>query len=245
MKPYEESEAFRRLEKLADLEKRILGNIEDAKDDGESNIIPDSIRKDLRLRGSCPVPQKVLDDTIDEGTDSLIAHLNKHRAMITPGEALYHALGVKDEGVYKSSMGATLSDIISMITNRAAVSQTMPDTPMKLDDFDEPKHVRIIVRLRGMSPDMLEKSAKDISDTMNFADSLELTYMTGKKEKVGSKYAKEHKDVIKRLINDGVIIKIVKILSSGIKTTVMDKTAADSLYDDLYIEMLAGRAETI
>jgi hypothetical protein len=160
--------------------------------------------------------------------------------MLLPGEALYHAIGKKDKELYEATRGISLSDILSMIVNKVAVSQTQPETPMHLDDFDQPKHIRVIVKLRGMSPDMLEKNAKSVLDTMDSFDSFELTYMTGKKEKVGKKYAKANKPVIERLINDGIIIKVVKILSSGMKTTVFDKTASFDEYDEIYLEMLSS-----
>ncbi len=240
MTPYEKSEAFKRLEKIAELEKRILGNIEDAKDGDDGEYIPESIRKDLKLRGSCPIPKEVLDGTIDEGFDSTISHLSKHRAMMLPGEALYHAIGKKDKGIYNSAINMSLSDILKMIINRAAVSQTQPEMPMHLDRFDEPKHVRIIVRMRGLSPDMLEKSAKSKVDTMDFFDSLQITYMTGRKENLGADYVKEHRKILEKLVNDGVIIKIIKILSSGMKTTIYDKTASSDTEDILYSLMLSG-----
>lgn len=240
MKPYEISEAFRRLEKLAELEKVILGNIEDAKDGNEGDIIPASIRRDLKLRGSCPVPKEVLDDTMKDGTDATISHMAKHRALMTPGEALYHSIGKKDRGIYNESMGMSLGKLLSMIMNKAAVSQTQAHTPMKIDDFDMPKHIKIIVRMRGLSPDMLEKSAKDHLGTMELLDGLQFTYSTGSTEKVGAKYAKEHKPEIEKLINDGVIIKVIKILSSGMKTTIYDKTASSDVEDLLYLELLSG-----
>lgn len=240
MTPYEKSEAFKRLEKLAELEKVILGNIEDAKDGNGGNIIPESIRRDLKLRGSCPVPKEVLDDTISDGTDATISHMAKHRSIMTPGEALYHAIGKKDRGIYNDSMGMSIGKLLSMIMNKAAVAQTQPETPMKIDDFDMPKHIKVIIRMRGLSPDMLEKSAKDHLGTMELLDGLQFTYMTGNKEKVGAKYAKEHKSVIEKLINDGIIIKVIKILSSGMKTTIYDKTASSDVEDLLYLELLSG-----
>lgn len=240
MSPYEMSEAFKRLEKIAELEKIVNGEISDLKDGNNGEYIPDSIREDLRLRGGCPVPKQVLDDAIDDGLDSTIAHLSRHRAMLTPGEALYHAIGNKDFDTYEAARRMSLSDILSMITNKVAVSQTQPDKPMHIDDFDEPRHIRIIVRMRGISPDLLEKSAKDRIGTMEMLDGLQLTYMTGRKETVGRDYVKSHKQTIGKLIDDGIIIKIIKVMSSGMKTTVYNKTASSDVEDMLYLEMLHG-----
>ena len=245
MEAYMTSDAFKRLEKLAELEKRVLGNIIDAKDGNEGDFIPDSISRDLRMRGSCPVPKKVLDDTMEDGLDTTISQLHKNRAFFTPGEALYHALGVKDDDIYNGSINMTLHDILSKITNRAAVGATQPETPMELDDFDKPEHIKVIVRMRGMRPDLLEKSAKDYLGSTNIMDSYRLTYMTGREEKIGAKYLKTHKSIIEGLINDGVIIKVIKIMSSGMKTTVYDKTAASSAEDLLYIELLDGYLSSI
>ena len=240
MDRYNKSSEFERLEKLADLEKRILGNIEDTKDDTGSSIIPRMIRNDLNLRGSCPIPKEILDHTIDDGMEETISHLHKHKAMMLPGEALYHAIGKKDTDTYNSAMNMGLGDILKMIINRAAVSQTMADKPMHIDDFDVPKHIKIIVRIRGVAPDMLEKSARDKLGTLEMLDGLQLTYMTGKKEIIGAKFAKEHKANLEMLVNDGVIIKVVKILSSGMKTTIIDKTASSDTDDMLYAEMING-----
>lgn len=239
MEPYIESEAFKRLRKLAELKKIVLGNIEDVKS-SDKELIPESIREDLRMRGACPIPKEVLDASIDDGMDATIAHMAKHKAMMLPGEALYHAIGKKDRDVYDSSIKMSLSDILEMIINRPVVSQTQPDHPMELDDFDMPKHVKIIVRMRGISPNMLEKSARDHLGTMEMLDGLQFTYMNGSKESIGAKYAKDHKKEIEKLINDGIIIKVIKILSSGMKTTIYDKTASSDIEDLLFIEMLCG-----
>ena len=238
---FNKSEAFKRLEKLADLEKIVSGRIESAKDTDGDIDIPKPISDDLRLRGSCPLPQKILDDTIDDGLDATIAHLAKHKAMFLPGEALYHAIGIKDPSVYKSALNMTLGDILSMISNKAAVASEDAPSPMSLDDFDVPKHVKVIIRMRGMSPDMLEKSARDKIGTSDLLSSLEITYMNGRVEKIGKRSVSESKDLINKLINDGVIIKVVKLLSSGQKTTLYEKTASSGIDDMLYAEMLKGK----
>jgi len=241
MNNFNKSETFKRLEKLADLEKIVSGKIESIKDSDGSIDIPEPITSDLNMRGSCPIPKKILDDTIDDGLDTTIAHLSKHRAMLLPGEALYHAIGVKDPSIYSAALDMTLGDILSMISNVPAVAQENASTPMKLDDFDVPRHIKIIARMRGMSPDMLEKSARDKLGTSDFLSSLELTYMNGRTEKVGKRSIEESKDLINKLINDGVIIKVVKILSSGQKTVVYNKTASSDVDDALYAEMLRGK----
>lgn len=240
MNPYKESEAFSRLNKLAELEKRILGNIEDAKDGDNGEFIPESIREDLRLRGSCPIPKEVLDETIDDGLSTTISHMHKHRAMMMPGEALYHAIGKKDRSIYNDAINMSLSDILKMVTNRAAVSQTQPDEPMNIEDFDEPKHIRIIVKLRGTSPDLLSKNANYKLKTEGMVRGLELMYMNGRKEVVGADYVNSHKSNIEMFVNDGVIIKIIKLMSSNMKTTIYDKTASSDIDDAMMLDFIKG-----
>jgi len=240
MTRYETTEEFKRLEKIAELEKRILGEIKDAKDTEGGALIPESIREAMRVRGNSPVPKAVLDNMMDDGLDSSISHMAKHRVMMTPGEALYQAIGKKDNNTYKGALSMTLGDILSMITNRAAVGQTCANKPMSLDDHDVPKHVKVIIRMRGVSPDMLEKSARSILDTRNAMDSYQFTYSNGQKEKFGSKFVSEHKDNLQRMINDGVIIKVIKLLSSGMKNTVYEKNASSDTEDLLYAELLQG-----
>ncbi len=243
MTPYEKSKEFIRLEKIAELEKIILGNIEDAKDGNDGEIIPESVRSSLRDRGASPIPKEVLDKTIDDGLEDTASLLHKHKAMLLPGEALYHAIGKKDNDIYNAATSMRISDILSMITNMPAVSQTRSCKHMDLDDFDEPRHIRIIVKMRGMSPSILSKTAREKINlgNMDTMDAIQLTYVNGRKEKVGPKYAKEHKAIIEQLINDGVIIKAIKILSGGIKVDVLNKTASsDDIYDKMYIEMIKG-----
>ena len=243
MERYQISEAFKRLEKLAELEKRIMGHISDTKglsSIDESNEIPDSIKESLKIRGSYSVPKPILDDMIDDGMDASVSHMHKHKVMMSPGEALYQAIGKKDEGIYRQAMRFPLRKILSMITNRAAVSATCPNKPMNIEDNDEPKHIKIIIEMRGMNPDTLEKTARDILNTRNALDSFQFIYSNGQKEKFGSKYVKEHKTDIQRLINDGVIIKVIKLLSSGMKDTIYEKNASSEVEDLLYAELLKG-----
>lgn len=236
---YNKSREFVRLEKLADLEKRILGHVVEAKaDDSDDVYIPNCVQHILSLRAATPVPRHDLDSLIDDGLDTAISHLSEHNIMLTPGEALYGAIGRKDDNTYKSALDMKLSDILSLITNRAVVSQTKASVPMQLDDFDRPKYIQRMIILRGMGPDELGKIASNSLNGRDGLTSFEFVLRNGQTEKFGKQFVSANASNVQSLIDDGVIIKVIKLMSNGRKKTVYTKEASSDMNDILYLKML-------
>lgn len=250
MKAFEKSPEFIRLEKLAELEKRILGNIEQAKDshgpiglssiDNSQSNIPEPIKKVMIIRRQHNLPMGVLNRGIDDGLPSLISHMARHRIMMTPGEALYSAIGKKDENIFDQVKNITLGEIMSLIQNKAAVASTCAMKPMRLDDFDIPKHVKVMIKMRGMMPDELHKSASSNTDLRSAVRGFEFEFSNGAVSKHPKSFVQNNSDNIQDLINDGAIIKVVQILSSGRERTVFDKTASFDDIDNMYLQMITG-----
>ena len=254
---YLKSKEFIRLEKLAELEKRVDGKIDSVRNSDSDfdaddvlpsssglsgighmrTIIPRMVMRAL-MQKSQPVPTSVLNSCIDDGVDTASAHFSKNSIRISPAEAAYIAIGKKDDSIMDSLSGIKLSDILSMISNRPAVSQYSPGAPMSLDDFDQPKHIKIMIRMKGMSPEELSKTAKDnpLDDSSMF-NSMEITMSNGKKMVQGRDALRDNKRRLQELIDDGIIIKIVKLMSGGQKKTVYKKTASDTELDDLLAVM--------
>ncbi len=251
MTPYEKSPEFIRLEKLAELEKRISGNIEQAKDsdgpiglssieDKTSSSIPDAIRKVMVIRSKHSLPIGVLNRGIDDGLPSLISHMARHKIMMTPGEAVYSAIGKKSESIFDQVKNITLGEIMSLIQNKAAVASTCGMKPMRLDDFDVPKHVKVMIKMRGMMPDELHKSASSNTDLKASVHGFEFEFSNGLVSKQPKSFVQENSSNIQDLIDDGAIIKVVQLLSSGRERTVFDKTASFDDTDRMYLEMISG-----
>ncbi len=247
MKPYEKTEEFRRLEKLADLQKRISGKVEDIKDSNgsiglssldKSDIIPDSIKKVMVIRASMPIPARVLNSGIDDGMPSLISHLSRHKIMMSPGEAMYSAIGRKSNDIFEQVKNLTLGDIFSLIQNKAAVASTCSMKPMGLDEYDVPKYIKTMISLRGMSPDTLHKQASNTGALSAKVDSFKFEFSNGVEATKTKGFVSKNSGQIQDLIDDGAIIKVIQILSSGREKTVFNKTASYDDDDILYAEFL-------
>ncbi len=254
MTPYEKSPEFIRLEKLAELEKRILGSIEQAKDSNgpiglssvekeDSSPVPEAIKKVIIIRAKHRLPVGVLNRGIDDGLPSLISHIARHKIMMTPGEALYSAIGKKDESIFDQVKNITLGEILSLIQNKAAVASTCSAKPMHLDDFDVPKHVKVMIKMRGMLPDELHKAASNSTDLRVSVKGFEFEFSNGLVVNHPKGFVKKNSSQIQSLIDDGAIIKVVQLLSSGRERTVFDKTASYDDTDRLYISLLTSRGE--
>lgn len=248
MEPYSKTEEFRRLEKLAELEKRIIGRIERAKDsDGEifglssidnsrRDLVPASIKRIVVIRASSPIPIHALNDGIDDGIDSLASHINRHRIMMTPGEALYTAIGRKDPSIFDEIKNITIGEILGLIQNKAAVASTCAPVHMQLDDFDVPPYVKVMSDMRSMLPDVLYKQASQPLSSPVESFSFQLS--NGVEFNKPKKFVEKHSSNIQKLIDDGAIIRVVQILSSGREKTLYDKTASSGDDDILYVEFL-------
>lgn len=252
MPPYEISPEFMRLKKIAELEKRISGAVTGAKDENgpiglksidssPESVIPKTIKRVMIIRGRSPLPLGIMNKIIDGGHDELISHIAKHKIMMTPGEALYSALGRKSPDIFEQIKNITLGEIFSLISNKAAVASTCAPSPMKLDDFDVPKHVKVMIRMRGMMPDELYKDASNTSVYKSEVDGFKFEFSNGAEIRKPKSFVKQNSDTIQDMIDDGAIIKVIQILSSGKERTVFDKTASFDDEDALYIEMLNGR----
>jgi hypothetical protein len=248
MNPYKKSPEFIRLEKLAELEKIVSGRIEKAKDENgpiglssleqDSDLIPEPIKKVILIRRSISLPIGVMNRAIDEGHDSLLAHIARHKIMLTPGEALYSAMGVKSQDIFDQIKNITIGEILQLIKNKAAVAETCRPPVMRLDDFDVPKHIKAMILMRGMSPDTLYKSARDTGIFSSKVSHIKFEFSNGEEIKKPKKFVEKNQDVIQEMIDDGAIIKVVQILSSGKERTVFDKQASADDEDMLYIEMI-------
>jgi hypothetical protein len=248
MTPYEKSPEFIRLEKLAELEKIVSGSIERAKDsDGEVGLssidnkpmqIPDPIKKVIVIRRSINLPIGMMHKAMDEGHDSLLAHISRHKIMMTPGEALYTAMGRKSPDIFEQIKNITIGEILELIQNKAAVASTCRPSPMMLDDFDIPKHISGMIAIRGMKPDTLYKSAKNTDIYDSKVHQIKFEFSNGEEVAKPKKFVESNHKVIQEMIDDGAIIKVVQILSSGKERTVFDKYASADDEDMLYIEMI-------
>lgn len=247
---------FKRLLKLAELEKRIEGTVEKMKDstgDLDVSDIVENEKKGLSSISSPPVSipamiiaalkakrERISSDTLhscmDEGIDSTVGHIVKHRIAMSPEDATYLAIGRKDSGIRDSLRGMTISKLLSMITNQSAVSQYEPEKPMSIDDFDQPRHIKVMITMKGISPSELGKTARSKRDALKedtIFDNIEFTLSNGQKVKKSKEQALHDKDKLQQLINDGVIIKVIKLLSSGQRKTVYEKLAEDMDLNDI------------
>ncbi len=255
MIPYEKSPEFIRLEKLAELEKTISGEIKSAKDsngdiglsslDNHPMPIPGPIMRVIKIRGKIPLPISVMHDAMDDGHNTLISHISRHKIMMTPGEALYTAMGQKSPDIFDAIRNITIGEILSLVTNKAAVASTCRPSPMVLDDFDVPKHIVTMARLRGMMPDTLHKEASsvDVGPLSPSVHRLKFEFSNGAEVVKPKVFVKQNKDVIQDMIDDGAIIRVVQILSSGRERTVFDKTSSFDETDEMYIEMIGSMHE--
>lgn len=159
---------------------------------------------------------------------------------MTPGEALYSAIGKKSPDIFEQIKNITIGEILSLIQNKAAVASSCRPEPMNLDRFDVPRHIKIMRIMRSMSPDELHKQASDRGILSSSVHGFKFEFSNGTEVSKPKSYVHRNKENIQELINDGAIIKVVQILSSGRERTVFDKTASFDEMDELYIEMLAA-----
>ena len=249
MSPYEISLEVRRLMKLSGLKKEVSADTLVAKDSqgpvGLSGIrsikddIPEPIANVMRIRARLPIPAEVLHRAMDEGIPSLVSHFTRHRIMMSPGESLYTAMGRKNPDLFESIKNITLGEILSLAQNKAAVASTCALPPMRLDHFDEPRHIRIIAATRGMSPDILSKQAKDNGLAGNL-QAYQFEFASGVEDTQSKDFVKHNSGVIQDMIDDGTIIKVVQLMSTGRQKTIFEKTASFSDEDALFAIFIAS-----
>jgi len=245
MENYKKSNEYKVLEKLADLEKRLEAYNLKAKDSNgeiglssiDKNTVPAPIKRIIIIKKSMPIPLHVMNSAIDDDFDVLLSHMSRHKIMPTPGEALYMALGKKDPFIFDAIKDITIGDILRMARNKAAVAATTCPSPMRLDEFDIPKYIKIMSELRGFAPDELRKEASDSNKFSSSVEKIKFEFSNGNETELSKKYVKRNADDIQRLIDDGAIIRVVQILNSGREHTVYYNPGINA-EDSVYLELL-------
>ena len=237
---YRDSSDFRVLQKLSDLEKYIESDSIGARTKQKA-MEPIKAIPDIVARRRIPIPIDLLNKTIESGTREFVGHINARQILLKPQEAMYHAIGRPDEALYKLLEGITITDIISMIRNKAAVRQYVCPPPMPIDESDVPRHISKIMVMRSVSPSFLSKQAREHSISSSQTKSYHIDIKDGSSLKVNGKFIKENKTIIQAEIDDGVILKIMEIYSNGnfgkdVKSLV--KEASVSSMEALYLSLL-------
>ena len=219
---YDKSDDYKYFEKLAALEKIIEMEVRRGRTASGANSITTVFKRALKDRQENMLPRVLLDDTIDDGIEEFGGHIKAHGLVLRPDEALYHAIGRKDPEIYEAVRGITISDILPMISNRSMVCSHSCGEPMRIAINDVPIHIEKIAMARSSRIDRiieqnrsLLKIAKDI-DVM-----YDVTLSDGKKFELGGKFVENDLKRIKKLISDGVIIKMMKIYADGRKENVI------------------------
>jgi len=237
---YRETEDFRTLKKLSDLEKRIESESIDGKFRGmvRKNIEP--IKKVVRLRFSTRIPLSDMNESIRSGTDEFASHVHARKIVLRPQEAMYHAIGKEDKALYDLLSGITITDIMGMIRNKAAVRQFKCGNLMSLADHDVPKHISRIMILRSNRPDILRKEALSKEPAPSIKESFEFTNKEGEEFILGAKDVKKNFKNIERYVNDGTIVKVIRLYHNGNRSENLIKEGAVSIEDSLYLSLLYG-----
>jgi hypothetical protein len=242
MVDYRETPDFLTLKKLSDLEKRVENDILGGKfkDMIRKNVEP--MKKVVRIRFSTAVPLSDMDESIRSGTDEFASHVHARGIMLKPQEALYHAIGRNgDKALYDLLSGITITDIMSMIRNKAAVSQFRCGRNMDIGESDVPRHIKKIMILRSNLPDILRKEAKLLIDkNPDIRESFEFTTEQGEVFTLGSKSVNKNLKRISKYVDDGTIVKVIKLYHNGKKSTNLIKKADVALEDSLYLSVLYG-----
>lgn len=231
---YKQSGDFQYLQKLSDLEKildthAIAGK---TKDTINRNLAP--VKDIVDARARIRVPLEDLNAAIDSGIEEFAGHVHARKIVLKPQEAMYVSIGEKDKALYNLLDNITLTDIIKMIKNKAAVSQFPCPTPMSIGRNDIPKHISRIMMIRSNSPRVLFKQAKD----SNIAESYRVTMHGGDDIVLGQKFIDENHERVKSLITDGTIIKMVKLYSNGKESDSLVKKAMVDIDDMLYLSLV-------
>lgn len=239
---YNETDDFLTLQKLSDLEKRIENDTIDGK---FKNMIKKDISpmaKVMKIRFSTRIPIEDMNESIRSGTDEFSSHLHARNIVLKPQEALYHAIGKEDKALYDLLSGITITDIMSMIKNKAAVSQFKCGRNMDISSNDIPRHIGRMMVLRSVLPSVLAKEAEYHIDKgkPDIRELFVLTTDKGESINVGSKSLNRNIEEIEKYVNDGTIIKVIKMYHNGNKSRNLIKKADMNLEDGMYLSLLYG-----
>ena len=237
---YRETEDFKALKKLSDLEKRLESDALDGKFRGMVKKSVEPIKGLMRMRFSTRIPLSDMNETIRSGTDEFASHVHARGIVLRPQEAMYHAIGREDKALYDLLSGITITDIMGMIRNKAAVSQFKCPRNMDIEEPDVPRHISRIMILRSNLPSVIRKEAMDGSAIDDIKDSFEFTTKKGETFVLGSKSVKRDFKQIEKFVNDGVIIKVIRLYHDGKKTGNLIKSASVNIKDSMYLCSLYG-----
>jgi len=237
---YRETNDFLTLKKLSDLEKRIESDTLDGKFKGmvKKNIEP--VKGIVRMRFSTRIPLSDMNESIRSGTDEFASHVHARGIVLKPQEALYHAIGREDKALYDLLSGITITDIMGMIRNKASVAQFKCGRNMHISENDVPRHISRIMVLRSNLPEVLRKEALKEEESPDIRESFELTTEKGETFILGSKYVKKNFSQIEKYVNDGTIVKVIKLYHNGNKSSNLIKKAEVDILDSMYLSTLYG-----
>ena len=225
---YDKSDDYKYLEKLAELERIIEMEVERGKTTSGVNSISTVFNRAIKDRQRNRLSISLLNETIDDGIDEFGGHVKLHGIILRPDEALYHAIGRKDPEIYEAVRGISISDIISMITNRAMVQTHTCGAPMRIAPNDVPIHIEKIAMVRSSRIDRVIEQNKSLPKIAKDLDVMyDVTLKDGKKFQLGGKFVESDLRRMKELVNDGVIIKMIKIYADGRKENVIRKTSGN------------------
>ena len=221
---YDKTDDYKYFEKLAELEKFIEAEVKQGKVTSGVNSITTVFSRAIKDRQENRLKISLLNDTIDDGIDEFGGHVKLHGLVLRPDEALYHAIGRKDPEIYDAIRGISISDILSMITNKAMVYSHTCGAPMRIATNDVPVHIEKIAMARSSRVDRVMEQNKNLPKVAKDLDVMyDVTVKDGKKFQLGGKFVESDRSRFKELISDGVIIKMIKIYSDGRKENVIRK----------------------
>jgi len=242
--------SLNRLLKRASLEKTIEGHIINSKGDLLNQDIEQmddpvlgNIRKIMVIRAHNPLPVRILNNIIDDGMPSLMSYIDKYRLGLTPGEALYLSIGKKDNTIFNSVKSLNLNDILGLIEqklNDIPIHKIMnaPQCPLEpIEEYSMPKHIKVTVIARSMSPSLLMKQASKHKDYKATIEGFRFEFVNGEEDFKPKRFIEHHIDNIQDMIDEGVIVKVVQILGNGKEKVLLDKTASSIDEDYLYAFM--------
>ena len=233
---YKETSDYLALKKLSDLEKYVESDTIGARTKQQLMNPIKAIPHVVAMRKPS-LPIDVMNKTIDAGTDELVGHVRARMIILKPQEAMYHAIGKQSKALYELLDGITMTDIIGMIKNKAAVRQYNCPPPMNIAENDVPRHIARMIHFRSVLPSVLTKQALD----KGAMDAYRVELKDGSNIKISGKFIEKNKKAIQREINDGVILKIIQLYVNGgdgkdVKSLV--KKASISVSDSMYISLL-------
>lgn len=231
------SNGYEYLKKLADLEKIIESESVAGKTKDTYRRMVSPISPILKERMRVRIPVDVLNKTIDDGTHDFVSHVHKHKIILRPEEALYHAMGRKDPSLYDMLRGITLGDILDMAKNKHAIKQMSCRGPFDIADNDVPRHIGRIAILRGTSEPVMRKLAFSEKNMMR---TYKIELKGGEDIKLGEKFVRENIESINTMIDDGMIVKVMRMYDNGKGEKTLYKSADVDIRDSIYLSLIYG-----